>query len=100
MCSLASWPLQTSFLLFGFCDVLVYEWLYDLDVGADKLELTFVCPLLISHGLMFAWAGYKLTNRVMKCQFNPSCYRVVLADIANSVKQYVRCRSYQEVHSY
>ncbi|CAI8028342.1 hypothetical protein GBAR_LOCUS16176 [Geodia barretti] len=98
--AVANISLSFHFLLIGFCDVLEYEWFDDLDIGADKLELTFMCPLLISHGLMFAWAGYKLTYRVKKCQFNPSGYKVVLTDIANSVKQYVRPRSYQEVHSY
>ena len=95
--AVANISLSFHFLLYGFCEVLVYEWFNDLDNGADKLELTFVVPLLISHSLMFAWAGYKLTYRVKKCRFNPSGYKVVLTDI---VKQYVRPRSYQEVHSY
>ena len=65
-------------------------WRDNLSTPTETLELTFILIPVASHVLVFTWAGYTLTRRILAhfgYQCSPSHYRVVLTDFAAETKQ-------------
>ena len=66
-----------------------------MSTGTEPLELAIIVLPVISHTLMFAWAGYTFVKWIMShCgyQFNTCDCKAALSDLANAAKQYFHRR--------
>ena len=68
--------------------VAYYQWIGNLNVPTETLELTFIIIPLVSHIMVFIWAGHMLIHYILthfQCQL--SDVRVRLTDFASGLKQ-------------
>jgi hypothetical protein len=75
----------------GLLAIALHLWKYDMSTGTEPLELAIIVLPVISHTLMFAWAGYTFVKWIMShCgyQFNTCDCKAALSDLANAAKQY------------
>ena len=75
-------------------------WKYYSSIQTGTLEKIFIIIPATSHILVFMWAGYTVTRRIMShfgYQLNPHDCQVALTDLVNAVKQQFNRRrsSYQ-----
>ena len=75
-------------------------WKYYPSIQTGTLEMIFLLIPATSHILVFMWAGYTVTRRIMShfgYQLNPHDCKVALTDLVNAVKQQFNRRrnSYQ-----
>ena len=68
--AIANLSLSYHFTMLGFLFLLYYLWKCDLSTSTELLELLFIIIPLISHILIFIWAGYTLcqTNTGRRCR--------------------------------
>ena len=81
-------------------NIAVRWWTHDPSIATQTLEKIFIIIPLTSHILVFMWAGYALTRRIMShfgYQFNPHDCKIASTDLVNAVKQQFNRRrgSYQ-----
>ena len=81
--------------------VVYYLWGGSPNVPTETLELTFIIIPLVSHILVFIWAGYILIHYIQthfQCQLTD--VRAALTDFATGVKQLFHRRHdhYQELN--
>ena len=98
--TIANLSLSYHFMVLGILHIAVYFWKHNPSIKTETLEKIFIIIPAASHILVFMWAGYTLTRRIMShfgYQFNPRDCKVALTDLANAVKrQFNRRRgSYQ-----
>ena len=68
--AIANLSLSYHFTMIAFLSLLYYLWKCDLSTSTELLELLFIIIPLISHILIFIWAGYSLcqTNTGRRCR--------------------------------
>ena len=98
--TIANLSLGYHFLVIGILRFAVRWWKYYPSIQTGTLEKIFIIIPATSHILVFMWAGYTLTRRIMShfgYQLNPHDCKVALTDLVNAVKrQFNRRRnSYQ-----
>ena len=98
--TIANLSLGYHFLVIGVLCFAVQWWKYYPSIQTGTLEMIFIIIPATSHILVFMWAGYTVTRRIMShfgYQLNPHDCKVALTDLVNAVKrQFNRRRnSYQ-----
>ena len=98
--TIANLSLGYHFLAIGLLCFAVRWWKYYPSIQTGTLEKIFIIIPATSHILVFMWAGYTLTRRIMShfgYQLNPHDCKVALTDLVNAVKQQFNRRrgSYQ-----
>ena len=81
-------------LLLGGLYSVTHWWLYDSSIPTDTQILTFLLIPLMSHGLVFVWAGYTLTSYIIRHHVNPRGSRRALVNMCLHRR---RRRGYQEM---
>ena len=99
--SISNLLLVYHFYMLGIMSVAYYLWGGSPNVPTETLELTFIIIPLVSHILVFIWAGYILIHYILthfQCQLTD--VRVALTDFATGVKQLFHRRHdhYQELN--
>ena len=99
--TIANLSLGYHFLVIGILRFAVRWWKYYPSIQTGTLEKIIIIIPATSHILVFMWAGYTLTRRIMShfgYQLNPHDCKVALTDLANAVKlQFNRRRSSYQV---
>ena len=98
--TIANLSLGYHFLVIGLLCFAVQWWKYYPPIQTGTLEKILLIISATSHILVFMWAGYTVTRRIMShfgYQWNPHGCKVALTDLVNAVKlQFNRRRgSYQ-----
>ena len=98
--TIANLSLGYHFLAIGLLCFAVRWWKYYPSIQTGTLEKIFVIIPATSHILVFMWAGYTVTRRIMShfgYQLNPHDCKAALTDLVNAVKQQFNRRrgSYQ-----
>ena len=100
--TIANLSLSYHYMMAGILSIALNLWKRDLSTGTETLAGTIVIIPAISHILVFTWAMYTLTHRIMShfgCQFNRANCKITPTDLVNVVKWYFqrRCGGYQEI---
>ena len=88
--TIANLSLGYHFLVIGVLCFTVRWWKYNPSIQTGTLEKIFIIIPATSHILVFMWAGYTLTRRIMShfgYQLNPHDCKAALTDLVNVVKQ-------------
>ena len=98
--TIANLSLGYHFLVTGLLCFVVQWWEYYPSIQTGTLEKIIIIIPATSHILVFMWAGYTLTRRIMShfgYQCSPHDSKAALTDLANVVKQQFNRRrsSYQ-----
>ena len=98
--TIANLSLGYHSMVIGVLCFAVRWWKYYPSIQTGTLEKIFLIIPATSHILVFMWAGYTVTRRIMShfgYQLNPHDCKVALTDLVNVVKQQFnrRCSSYQ-----
>ena len=94
--TIANLSLGYHFLVIGLLCFAVRWWKYYPSIQTGTLEMIFIIIPATSHILVFMWAGYTVTRRIMShfgYQLNPHDWKVALTDLVNTVKQQFNRRS-------
>ena len=99
--SISNLSLVYHFYMLGIMYFAYYLWEGSPNVPTETLELTLIIIPLVSHILVFIWAGYMLIHYILthfQCQLTD--VRVALTDFATGVKQLFHRRHdhYQELN--
>ena len=99
--SISNLSLVYHFYMLEIMYVPYYLWEGNPNVPTETLELTFIIVALVSHILVFIWAGYMLIHYILthfQCQLTD--VRAALTDFATGVKQLFHRRHdhYQELN--
>ena len=90
--TIANLSLSYHHIMVGILSLALYLWKNDLLTGTETLEMTFVIIPVISHILVFMWAAYTLTHRIMKhFGYHFNC-KVSLTDLAKDLQLYCHRR--------
>ena len=90
--TIANLSLSYHHIMAGILSLAIHLWTNDLSTGTETLEMTFIIIPVISHILVFMWAAYKLTHRIMKhFGYHFNC-KVALTDIAKDLQLYCHRR--------
>ena len=93
--TIANLSLSYHTMVIGIFSIADGVWEHDWSTKTSTLEKTFIILPVISHILVFIWAGYVLAHWIMahfRYRFNSSKYKVALNDFANAVKQHFHRR--------
>ena len=98
--TIANLSLGYHSMVIGILCFAVQWWKYYPSIQTGTLEMIFIIIPATSHILVFMWAGYTVTRRIMShfgYQLNPHDCKAALTDLVNAVKrQFNRRRiSYQ-----
>ena len=98
--TIANLSLGYHFLVIGILCIAVQWWKKYPSIQTETLEKIIITIPATSHILVFMWAGYTVTRRIMShfgYQLNPQDCKVALTDLANVVKRELNRRrsSYQ-----
>ena len=88
--TIANLSLGYHFLAIGLLFFVFRWWKYYPSIQTRTLEKIIIIIPVTSHILVFMWAGYTLTRRIMShfgYQLNPHDWKVALTDLVNAVKQ-------------
>ena len=88
--TIANLSLGYHFLVIGVLCFAVQWWKYYPSIQTGTLEKILLIIPATSHILVFMWAGYTVTRRIMShfgYQLNPHDCKVALTDLVNIVKQ-------------
>ena len=97
--AIANISLSLNLFLLGCIHVMRYWWKNDFSTPTETLKIATILIPLMSHILVFVWAGYKLTSYIMRrCGYhsNPRGCRVALVNAVNMCL-HRRRRCYQEM---
>ena len=90
--TIANLSLSYHHIMAGILSLALHLWRNDLSTGTETLEMTIVVIPVISHILVFMWAAYTLTHRIMKhFGYHFNC-KVSLTDIAKDLQLYCHRR--------
>ena len=99
--TIANLSLGYHSMVIGILCFAVRWWKYYPSIQTGTLEKIIIIIPATSHILVFMWAGYTVTRRIMShfgYQLNPHDCKVALTDLVNSVKrQFNRRRSSYQV---
>ncbi|CAI8038429.1 hypothetical protein GBAR_LOCUS21433 [Geodia barretti] len=98
--AIANISLSLNLFLLGSLCITEHWWISNLYIATETLELIFILIPLMSHILVFVWAGYKLTSYTMRrCGYhsNPHGCRVALVNAVNMCLHRRRRGGYQEM---
>ena len=98
--AIANISLSLNLFLLGSLCITEHWWISNLYIATETLELIFILIPLMSHILVFVWAGYKLTSYIMRrCGYhsNPRGCRVALVNAVNMCLHRRRRGGYQEM---
>ena len=86
--TIANLSLGYHFLVIGVLCYAFRWWKYYPSIQTGTLEMIFLIIPATSHILVFMWAGYTVTRRIMShfgYQLNPHDCKVALTDLVNAV---------------
>ena len=90
--TIANLSLSYHHIMPGILSLAVHLWTNDLSTGTETLEMTFIIIPVISHVLVFMWAAYTLTHRIMKhFGYHFNC-KLALTDLAKDLRLYFHRR--------
>ena len=98
--TIANVSLSFNVLLLGGLYSMSHLWLTEFSTPTETLEVAMILIPLMSHILVFVWAGYKLTSYIMRrCGYhsNPRGCRVALVNAVNMCLHRRRGGGYQEM---
>ncbi|CAI8022130.1 hypothetical protein GBAR_LOCUS13016 [Geodia barretti] len=98
--TIANVSLSFNVLLLGGLYCMRHLWFTDFFTPTETLEVAMILIPLVSHILVFVWAGYKLTSYIMRrCGYhsNPRGCRVALVNAVNMCLHRRRRGGYQEM---
>ena len=99
--SIANISLSVNLLLLGGIYAIEHWWFYYWSIPTETQIMTMIIIPLLSHILVFVWAGYTLTSHVMRrCRhcFNQRDYREALVNAVNKCLHRSRRGGYQEMN--
>ena len=88
--TIANVSLSYHFMVTGILQIAVHFWKYDPSINTETLEKLIVIIPIISHILVFVWAGCTLTHWIMAYfgyQFRLNDCEVSLTDLVNAIKR-------------
>ena len=88
--TIANLSLGYHSMVIGVLCFAVWWWKYYPSIQTGTLEKILIIIPATSHTLVFMWAGYTVTRRIMShfgYQLNPHDCKVALTDLVNAVKQ-------------
>ena len=98
--SIANISGSVNLLLLGGIYTTGYWWFHDWSIPTETQILTVIIIPLLSHILVFVWAGYTVTSYIMRCcryHFNPGDYREALVNAVNKCLHRSRHGGYKEM---
>ena len=100
--AIANISLSLNLLLLTGLHAVEHYWYHEWSIPTETLELAIILLLLVSHILVFVWAGYRLTSYIMRrcCghhSVNPRDCRVALVNGVNMCLLRRGHRGYQEM---